>query len=329
VVETEDGCEIGNDMLKAAVSPDCIRLYRNGVECVSDLHLHARPDQWDERSVVREIEGMLEDSGDACARAAGVLGSIPFEMEIRIRPWADRFDIHVQCDYDGERTEGKNYWELDGSLKLVAGYPDRVSHLLHHPFELRAPAPAIHSAVHFVLADRDDRSGCAFILDRPSGVVADERSTGIVLCHSGWALHHPSRRRIPPANGYRYSQDCVHGTVNYDVGLLPYGAQDRGKAAAAYQCRSYPLQVTDAGPGPLPVPEIEVKGHSVVSNLSREKQGIVLRLWNPFEEETVTVEAPGTRLALTDLEGTELEDLGEDKASFPIGRMQIRTVLLQ
>ena len=30
-----------------------------------------------------------------------------------------------------------------------------------------------------VLADREDGSGCAFILDRPSGVLAADSSTGI------------------------------------------------------------------------------------------------------------------------------------------------------
>ncbi|NQT91796.1 MAG: hypothetical protein HQ559_03470 [Lentisphaerae bacterium] len=328
VEETADGWEIGNDDLRAVVSTDGIRLYRNGVECVSDLHLHAEVERWDQRSTIREIRGVLEESGTACVRAEGVLGCIPFELDVRIKPWSDRFDIHVRCHYDGERTEGKNYWEQDGSLKLVADYPERVSHLLHHPFELRAPARAIHSAVHFVLADREDRSGCAFILDRPSGVVARENSTGIVLCHSGWTLHRPMRAGVRVSDGYRYSHDRVHGTVEYDVGLLPYTPQERGNAATAYQCQAYPLQVTGGQSGSFPIPEIEVEGHSVVSNLSREEQGIVLRLWNPFEEEKVTLKAPGMRLALTDLEGTELEDLGKDKASFPIRPMQIRTVLL-
>jgi len=329
VKETEDGWEIGNDLLKATASDGIIRLYRNGVECVSDLHLHAELERWNQRSRNREVRGVLDDSGVACVHAEGVLGCLPFELEVRIRSWSDRFDIHVRCDYNGERTEGKNYWDQDGSLKLVADYPEPVTHLLHHPFELRAPARAIHSAVHFVLADREDGSGCAFILDRPSGVLAGERSTGIVLCHSGWTLHHPLRPGVKVSDGYRYSQDHVHGTVAYDVGLLPYTPQERNNAASAYQCQAYPLQVTAGVVGSLPVPEIEVEGHSVVSNLSREEQGIVLRLWNPFEKERVTVRAAGMQLALTDLEGTEIEGLGRDEASFDIRPMQIRTVLLR
>ena len=330
VEETGGAWEIGNDALKARVSTDGIRLYRNDVECVSDLHLHAELERWDQRSTIREIEGILESSGMACARAKGLLGSIPFELEIRIRPWSDRFDIHVCCDYDGERTEGANYWEQVGNLELVAEYAEPVAHLLHHPFELRAPARAIHSAVHFVLADRKDLSGCAFILDRPSGVVARETSTGIVLCHSGWTIHyHPNRPGLKGVDGYRYSHCRAHGTVEYDVGLLPYTPLDRARAASAYQHQAYPLQVTVGEPGPLPVPQIRVEGHSVVSNLSREQGGIVLRLWNPFETETVALKVPGRRLVLTDLEGTELNDLGKDEASFDIRPMQIRTVRLR
>ena len=43
----------------------------------------------------------------------------------------------------------------------------------------------------------------------------------------------------------------------------------------------------------------------------------------------MTLKAPGMQLALVDLEGNEIEDLGRDEASFGIGTMQIKTLLLK
>lgn len=330
VEQADEGWTIENDELKVAVSSEGIRLYRDGVEYVSDLFLHAMVDGWDERSSIREVEANLDEFGVGSARATGVIGCIPFDLEVRLRPWSDRFDIHVRCDYAGERTESVNYWQQEGSLKRVAEYPQPVSNLLHHPFELREPAPGIHSAVHYVLADRADAGGCALILDRPSGVVARERSTGIVLCHSGWSIHfNATRPDVKGTHGYRHSNSCVHGTVEYDVSLLPYTTGDRDHAPAACQQQAYPLQVTSDARGPLPIPAIDIAGRSVVSNLSREENGIVLRFWNPFEEETVVLKVPGMALALTDLEGGIIEELGTDEASIPIGPMQIRTVRMR
>ena len=330
VTATGDGWEIANDTLKAVLSPDGITLYRGGIECVSDLRLHAQLDGCSCHSKVQDVEAVLEPSGVAYACAKIVVGYIPIEMELRLRPWSDRFDLHVRCDYDGERTEGTSYWEQDGNLKLIAAYSRPVSHRLHHPLELRAPTERTHSAVHFVLADAEDGSGCALILDRPSGVVAGEESTGITLCHSGWTACSPSPRPgVKVVDGNLLCGQRAYGMQEYDIGLLPYAPDGVAAAACAYQDQAYPLQITAGPSGPLPVPNIHVEGHSIVSNLSREEGGIVLRLWNPLEQETVTVKAPGMPLILTDLEGGELESLGSDEASFSMRPMQIRTVLLQ
>ena len=113
----------------------------------------------------------------------------------------------------------------------------------------------------------------------------------------------------------------------YDIGLLPY-APDGVAAACAYQDQAYPLQITAGPSGPLPVPSIRVHGHSIVSNLSREEGGIVLRLWNPLARETVTVKAPGMRIAATDLEGGNAQDLGDNTADAQMRPMQIQTFRL-
>ena len=321
--------EIANDTLKAVLSTEGIRLYRDNAETVSDLFLHAKVEGWDERSRITDVDAVLEPSGVARACARGVVGCIPFELNISIKPWSDRFEIHVRCDYEGEATEGTNFWEQDGNLKLVARYPRPVSTLLHHPFELRAPNDRIHSAVHFVLADMDDGSGCALVLDRPSGVVSNQDSTGIALCHSGWCIYGGTLRPgVKGIDGNRFSRGRVYGAQEYDVSIVPYTAGDRAAAVCAYQDQAYPLQVTAETKGPLPIPALEVTGHSIVSNLSREADGIVLRFWNPLEAESVSLKAPGMRLTLVDLEANAIEDLGCDEAAIDIGPMQIRSVLL-
>ena len=330
VVRNDNEWEIANDAIKAVLSEEGIRLYREDTEYVSDLHLHAKVEGWDEHSRITSVDGVQESSGIVRAVARGVVGCIPFELTITIKPWSQRFDINVRCDYQGEHTEGKNYWEQDGNLKLVAKYPQDVTNLLHHPFELRAPKEKTHSAVHFVIADGKDGNGCALILDRPSGVFVGKDFTGITLCHSGWMFMNKSLRPgVKGVNGNRYGDGRVYGLQEYDISLFPYTAGERSSAICAYQDQAYPLQVTAVQTGPLPIPRIKVDGHSIVSNLSREQGGIVLRLWNPVEEETVTLRTPGMQLALVDLEGNEIENLGRDEASFRIGTMQIKTLLLK
>ncbi len=329
ITRDEGSWEIANDSLRAICTTDGIRLFRDDVEVVSDLHLHAKIEGWDEHSTLNDITGELEPSGVACISAEGAMGCLPFCMEIRIAPWSDHFNVHVSCDYEGELTEGTNYWEQDGNLKLVARYPEPVSTLLHHPFELRAPGEKTHSAVHFVLADRKDGNGCALILDRPTGIVADDDATGITLCHSGWALWgRPREKQVKGVDGQRFGDGRVYGAKQYDMRIRPYTSEDRAAAVCSYQDQAYPLQVSARETGPLPVPDIEVDGHSIVSNLSREEQGIILRVWNPLDKETLSIKAPGLRLALVDLEGNALEELGVDAAPLEIDTMQIRSVLL-
>jgi len=330
VIKNDNEWEMANNFIKAVLSEEGISLYREDTEYVSDLHLHARVEGLNDRSRIISVEAVQESSGIVRGVAKGVVGCIPFELTISIRPSSRRFDIHVSCDYQGERTEGKNYWEQDGNLALVARYSQEVSNLLHHPFELRAPTDKTHSAVHFVMADGKDGNGCALILDRPSGVVDGEDCTGIVLCHSGYAFMTKSLRPdVKGVDGNRYGDGRVYGLQEYDISLLPYSAGERSSAICAYQDQAYPLQVTAVQTGPLPIPHIEVNGHSIVSNLSREEGGIVMRLWNPAEEETVTLRTPGMQFAMTDLEGNELEDLGRDEVSFGMGTMQIKTLLLK
>jgi len=330
VIRNDNVWEISNDALKAVLSEEGIRLYREDTEYVSDLYLHGKIEGWDDRSTITSVEAIQEPSGIVRASAKGAARCIPFELTISIRPWSRRFDIHVSCDYQGDHTEGKNYWEQDGNLKLVAKYPQDISNLLHHPFELRSPSERTHSAVHFVMADGKDGNGCVLILDRPSGVVDGEDYTGITLCHSGWVFMTKSLRPgVKGVDGNRYGDGRVYGLQEYDVSLLPYSPADRSSSVCAYQDQAYPLQMTAVGTGPLPIPRIEVSGHSIVSNLSREEDGIVLRLWNPLKEETVGLKVPGMRLTLVDLEGNELEDLGKDEAGVRIKTMQIKSVLLR
>ncbi|MDP7357242.1 MAG: hypothetical protein QF828_02305, partial [Pseudomonadales bacterium] len=178
--------------------------------------------------------------------------------------------------------------------------------------------------------DAENGQGCALILDRPTGVVDGNDSTGITLCHSGWGLFGKSvRPDVKGIDGERHSDGKVYGVQEYDISLLPYTPEAGAAAVCAYQDQAYPLQISAETFGALPIPAITIDGHSIVSNLSREEDGIVLRLWNPLADETLSLKAPGMHLIMVDLEGNELEDLGRDEAQFPIKAMQIKSILLQ
>jgi len=324
----DDQYELSNDHLRVVLSKDGIRLFRGDEQVLSGIGLHAVVNGWDTRGQIREVSACLSETGAARAEATGLVGCIPFVLALELKPWSDALDIHVTCDYDGERTESANYWELDGNMKLVLEYAKSARHLLQHPLELRAPAAGIHSAVHYVLAEWEDGGGFATIIDRPSGVVTAECATSIVLCHSGWHIVGTPDRAGVRADSSRFANDIVHGTREYDVRVMPYSPEEKAGAVWAYQRQAYPLTAVADADGPLPVPGVTVTGHSVVSGFCREADAFVLRLWNPLEEETLRVEAPGMVISSTNLEGRHAEELGTGSAAVTVRPMQILTLRL-
>ena len=328
-VTAVDEYELSNDCLTVVISTKGIQLLRDGEEVIADIHLHAEVNRWDSRSEIKEVGASVSDSGAARGQAKGLVGCIPFTLALELKPWGDSLDIHVTCNYDGEHTESANYWELDGSMKLVLEYAEPARHLLQHPLELRAPAAGIHSAVHYVLTERQEGGGgFVAIVDRPSGVLCAERSTSIVLCHSGWPSHGKADRPDVKIDRSKFSNDLVYGPKEYDVCVMPFGPDEKAHAVWAYQRQAYPLTALADESGPLPVPQVTVTGHSVVSGYYREGDALVLRLWNPLEEETLRIDAPGLKISSTNLEGRHAEELGTDTANISVGPMGIVTLRL-
>ncbi|NQT18741.1 MAG: hypothetical protein HQ592_03485 [Planctomycetes bacterium] len=138
-----------------------------------------------------------------------------------------------------------------------------------------------------------------------------------------------SQRDGRRADGYRFANDIVHGTREYDVRVMPYRPEEKAGAVWAYQRQAYPLTAVADADGPLPVPEVKVTGHSVVSDYYREGDALVLRLWNPLEEETLRIDAPGMKISSTNLEGRHAEKLGTGSASMTVDPMQIVTLRLE
>jgi len=324
----EDQCELSNDRLRVVLSKEGIRLCRGDEDVLSDIYLHAEVNRWDTRSRIREVSAGLGETGAARGEAKGLVGCIPFTLALELKPCSDELDIHVTCDYDGERTESANYWELEGTMKLVLEYTRPARHLLQHPFELRAPAAGIHSAIHYVLTQWEDGAGFVAIVDRPSGVLTEERTTSIVLCHSGWHIVGSPDRPGVRAESSRFANDIVHGTREYDIRVLPFRPDEKAHAVWAYQRQAYPLTAVADADGPLPVPEVTVTGHSVVSGFYREGEALVMRVWNPLEEETLQINAPGLTISSTNLEGRHAEKLGTGRAAVTVRPMQILTLRL-
>ena len=328
VEQLEDGAwQISNGRLRATIGPDRAELFDGEREILRDLYLHADVNRWDTRGKITDVTAGLTDAGCAVAQVSGLVGTIPFVLDLTLAPWGETLEIDVTLDYDGERTEGANYWDVDGSMKLMLAPPGPAEYLCHKPFELRKPTDKMHSAVHFTLSEWDGGGFCT-ILDRPAGVLASGNEIGVVLCHSGWAICSLPDRPEVRADQSRFANDIVHGRKQYSLSVAPFGAGSKDRAVWAYQRQAYPLTALADSDGPMPVPQIEVAGHSLVSGLYREGADIILRLWNPLEAETVTVTAPGLEITETNLEGRPLRALGTDRGELEVGPMQIKTLRL-
>ena len=310
----ENEVEIANDKLHALLTKESIRLSRDNITWIEDLYLHAVVDGNEARSEVLTATATTLFDGSVCATAETMIGSIPGTIAITLHPWSDMFDIEINLDYDGQTTGRVKHWELEDSMKLVLVHDRPKRRLCQHPFELRSLTGSCHSAVHYLLVEQPDGQGIAVILDRPSGVIAEEQKTGIALCHS--------------AKEDGCESILATGRKTYNITLLPYRAEEASHAVCAYQRQAYPLTVMGAECGALPIPDLTVQGHSIVSGLYREADAIFLRLWNPLETETVTIEAPGLKIGSTDLEGNILEELGTDNAQIHMQPMQITTLKL-
>ena len=329
VEQLGDGAwRIANDRMRVEMSPEGVRLFDGEREILSDLHLHANVDGWDCRGQIAEVTADLTDAGRAAGRVSGQVGTIPFVLELALSPWGETMDIDVTLDYAGERTEGANYWDVDGSMKLMLAPPAPAEHLCHKPFELREPTERMHSAVHFTLTEWADGGFCT-ILDRPSGVLAGEEAIGIVLCHSGWSCVGRPNRTGVTYDGMRFCNDISHGQKQYALSVAPFAPDTKDRAVWAYQRQAYPLTPLPDAAGPLPAPDIAITGHSLVSALYREGEDLVVRLWNPLAAETVEVTAPGMQITATDLEARRAQALGIGAATVPMRPMQIQTLHLR
>ena len=94
-------------------------------------------------------------------------------------------------------------------------------------------------------------------------------------------------------------------------------------------CLSWLCPLCPKARAALALAGLSVTGHSIVSGLYREGERVVLRIWNPFDAETVKVEAPGMSISTATLEGKVERQEGRGAAEIAIGRMQIRTLLLE
>ena len=322
------GFELGNGLLRVSLSEQRVQLFRGDEQVLADIYLHAIVSGWDTRSKTTEVSAEITPAGCARGQLKGIVGTIPFVLTLELKPWSDALDIHVACDYDGDRTESLNYWQIAGNMKLMLEGAQAAEHLCHQPFELRRPTKGVSSAVHFALTRWTYGGGFATIVDRPSGMLFEERTVGVSLCHSGWYHYAAADRPDVGADRERFSNDCSHGTRQYDVAVVPFDADDEPAAVWAYQRQAYPLTPLPDRDGPLPVPGLKIDGHSLLSGMYREDDAIVMRFWNPLEAETFKIAAPGMTIATTNLEGRHAQELGTDCAQVPMRPMQIQTLRL-
>ena len=158
-------------------------------------------------------------------------------------------------------------------------------------------------------------------LDRPTGIVFDEKRIAVTLAHSGdYAFG-------VMAEGQKQQNDIIRSARDYRLCIRPFVAAE--EADAVWWGENHWLRPVTVPQREGTKPEMAVSGKVIVSGLYREGETIVLRMWNPFEESHAKVKAPGMTIKQTNLEGKVEAGLGRDEAQILIGQMGIRTLSLE
>ncbi|MFA0782669.1 glycoside hydrolase family 38 N-terminal domain-containing protein [Fervidibacter sacchari] len=307
---------VGRDGLLEAFFPDGRKLTSEPMRIVG------RFETGDAVARVESVEG-FQDGPIAVARAKCRIAHVPFEMRVSLSPTSPIVRISLDFDF-GEKTvvgvgepipEGPHpqipVWARD-DLKLRLMLPLNMKapkFLGHGAFELRRPTEMRLPILRCAIA-HDGDWGVAIYPDRATvGLFDDKRGEmGIVLAYGGSFIYAPNE--FAP----------LTGKERFEIGLNFFKGSVEGAMVVQHaEGFAQPLMLLPATSkipfeaDEFPLVKIEPESSAVISAIYPSSDGIVVRLWRPYDGEAkVRLQISGAKSVwLADLFGKPQRQLAK------------------